>query len=130
MDQLKKLKTFEDACKVEGLNPKKVLPNIPPMFPDKHRKALVAIAKLIIIVAAANRLVNEGKQWKPNWKDHSEYKYFAWFEMRGSSGFRFHVYVRWYSHSGVGSRLAFKNSDTATYIGKKFEKLFKDFMVL
>ncbi|MEJ0030909.1 MAG: hypothetical protein WDO15_11290 [Bacteroidota bacterium] len=84
----------------------------------------------MIIVRAANRLVNEGKVWTPDWSNHQQAKYYAWFEMRGWSGFRFYDYDYWLSHSYVGSRLALKTSEAATYIGKKFEALYRDFMVI
>jgi hypothetical protein len=39
------------------------------------------ILKLLVLA------LNEG--WVPDWKNHNQYKYFPWFEMAGSSGFRF-----------------------------------------
>ena len=92
MKALAQLKTFEAACKVEGLDPKKVLPDFS-SYPKKDRKAMLAHAKLVIIARAANRLANNGKEWKPDWNNSGQYKYYPWFWMAGSSGFRFGDYA-------------------------------------
>ena len=128
--ELNELKRFEDACKVERLDPKKVLPDFSG-FPKKDRKSMAAHAKLVIIVRAANRIANGGKEWKPNFSDHSQYKYENWFvQDNGSSGFRFGVCGVWSTGSSVGSRLCFKSSDLAKYAGTQFIDLYSDFMTL
>lgn len=72
--------------------------------------------------------LNEG--WKPNWDDISEYKYYPWFDMRGSAGFRYHDYGNWAANTAVGSRLCFKSSELAEYAGTQFTELYKDFMII
>jgi len=72
--------------------------------------------------------LNEG--WKPNWNNDSEYKYFPWFYMGGSSGFRFNDYAYWRSGSYVGSRLCFKSRELAEYAGKQFTEQYKQFMII
>jgi hypothetical protein len=126
---LNQLTTFQDACKIEGLDPTKSLPEVS-MCPPAQQKAILAIAQLMIIVSAANRLVNDGEIWTPDWSNYKEYKYFAYFEMRGSSGFRCYVYANRGTGSGVGSRLAFKTAEAAEHVGRTFETLYKDFMVI
>ncbi len=80
----------------------------------------------MVVIAAA---LNEG--WTPDWSNSDEYKYFPWFEMRGSAGFRFvGRYDYWHSHSAVGSRLCFKSSELALYAGKTFEKTYEKFMTI
>ena len=74
------------------------------------------------------RSLNEG--WKPNWSNFNEAKYYAWFEMGGSSGFRFLGFVGWRSNSAVGSRLCFKTSELAVHAGKQFSEVYKQFMVI
>jgi len=116
------IKTFEAACKALGLNPKTV-----PDFshaPKQHQAALIAHYKLVIIAEA----LNEG--WKPTWKNDEEYKYYPWFEMESSKGFRFCVARYYYSVSDVGSRLCFRSRELAEYAGKTFLKLYKDYMIL
>lgn len=88
MENLKQIKTFADACKVEGLDAKKVIPDFAG-FPAEDRKAMIAHAKLIIIARAANRLANEGKVWIPDWSNSDQFKYSPWYYMSGSAGFRF-----------------------------------------
>jgi hypothetical protein len=123
------IKTFEDACKVERINAKKVLPKVT-SYPKKDQAALLAHAKLVIIARAINKVANNGKAWKPDWNNDNQYKYYAFFYMGGSSGFRYRVCVVWFSYSLVGSRLCFISREAAEYAGKQFEKLYKDYFVM
>ena len=123
------LKTFEDACKVEKLDPKKVIPDFK-LYPVKDRKAMIAHAKLVIIARALNRLANKGKQWKANWKDSSQYKYTPWFYMGGSSGFRYGGCDNWGSVSVVGSRLCFISWEVGKYAAEQFTKLYKEYFTM
>jgi hypothetical protein len=134
---LKKLKTFEDACKVEGLDPKKVIPDFS-CYPEQDRKAMVAHAKLVIVVRAANRLANGGKEWKADFSDHSQWKYEAWFYKEekksgkkkvGPSGFRFGDCDHWCSFSSVGSRLCSISRAACEYVAKQFIDLYRDYFV-
>lgn len=129
MKEYTEIKTFEDACKVEKLDPKKVVPDFK-AYPTKDRKAMIAHAKLVIIAKALNKLANKGKAWKPDWSNYDQWKYYPWFEMGGSSGFRYHGYVSWYSRSAVGSRLCFISRDVALYAGTQFTKLYKEYFVM
>ena len=119
-----KVKSFEDACQLLGIEP-----NVPEvsMLPENHQKAIVAHYKLVIIAEA----VNEG--WKPNWDNWDERKYYPWFDLEGSSsgaGFSYDDCDVWYSHSNVGSRLCFKTWELAEHIGKTFIDLYKDYFLL
>jgi hypothetical protein len=126
---LEQLKTFDDACKVEKLDPKKVLPDFSG-YPAKDRKAMIAHAKLVIIVRAANRLANGGKPWKPDFGNHDQWKYTAYFyHEKGSSGFRFGDVGGWASVSVVGSRLCFVSIEVAEYVGKTFLKLYNEYFL-
>ena len=124
-----KIKTFEAACKALKLNPAKVLPTVT-TFPVKHRNALVAHAKLIIIAEA----LNEG--WQPNWNDSSEWKYYPWFEVKADeknlsgSGLAYYVFAYWLSLTAVGSRLCFKSRELAEYAGKQFKKLYEEYFLI
>ena len=122
---MKKIKTFEDACKALGLDPKKSLPDFSG-YPEKHAKGMIAHAKLVIIAEA----LNEG--WTPDWTDGNWDKYYPWFEMGSPSGVGFSCgdYGHWLSGSSVGSRLCFKSSELAKYAGKQFEQLYKDYFVM
>jgi len=122
-----KIKSFEDACNALGINA--VEPDFSAM-PEKHRKALLAHYKLVIIAEA----FNEG--WKPDWYNSSEYKYYPWFDMSPEGqehtgcGFSFNVCDFDTSGTTVGSRLCYKSRELAEYAGKQFEELYKDYFLL
>jgi hypothetical protein len=126
MKKLIDLKTYEDACAILGIDPETV--SVSGVSTDDCN-ALYAVAKLFIIVRAANKLVNDGNEWKPDWND-GKWKYTAYFYIGGSSGFRSGGFGDWYSSSDVGSRLCFKTSEAAEYIGTQFTDLYKSFMLI
>lgn len=126
--EIEQLKTFEDACKVENLDPTTVIPDFS-CYPEKDRKSMIAHAKLVIIVRAANRLANEGNEWIPDFNNEDQWKYEAWFERRGSSGFRFGVCVGWYSCSLVGSRLCFISREVCEYVATQFIDLYNEYLL-
>ncbi|MEM8564917.1 MAG: hypothetical protein AAGF85_00555 [Bacteroidota bacterium] len=128
MKKLEELKTFEDACQVEGLDPEKVIPDFS-VYPEEDREAMAAHAKLVIIAKAANRLANEMQPWSPNWDNGKWDKYYPWFVLGGSSGFRYGGYDYWYSYSFVGSRLCFLSYKVAEYVGNQFIDLYKQYFV-
>ena len=120
---MKKIKSFEDACKALGLDPTKV-PEVS-MLPEKHQKALIAYYKLFIIAEALNA------GWQPNWNDWDEYKYYPWLSVEASeentsgSGLSFFDYAHAHSHSTVGSRLCFKTREIAEYAFEQFKELYE-----
>lgn len=127
------IKTFDDACAALGLNPFEEIPFAEPK--NDNQKAVNAAAKLFIIANALNG------DWKPNWYNWDEYKYFPWFDLSpekqdddegpaGGSGFSYYGYFCVYSYSGVGSRLVFKTRDLAEYAGKQFLDIYRDLMII
>jgi hypothetical protein len=121
-DIKERVKTFEDACKVLGIQQSELTVS---GELENDFKSLSAYAKLIIIT----RALNEG--WVPNWKDGDEYKYYPWFDLSSGSGLRYvDVYVSRTSYSYVGSRLCFLSSDLAEYAGKQFKKLYEEYFLL
>ncbi|WP_282037277.1 hypothetical protein [Aquimarina algiphila] len=129
MKNYQDLKTFEGACKVEGLDPKKVIPDFS-CYPEKDRKSMIAHAKLVIIVRAANRLANDGKEWMPDFSNYNETKYEAWFDLEeGSSGFRCADCVLWATYSFVGSRLCFISRQVCEYVANEFIELYKEYFL-
>lgn len=121
-----RVKTFEDACKVLGIDPVKSLPYENPT--EDEDKATNAFKKLILIAKA----LNEG--WKPDWGDSSQWKYYPWWDMRpeyGSGlGLSFDDYGYASSTSTVGSRLCFKSSALSDYFAKQFIELYSDMIVI
>lgn len=120
------IKTFKDACEYLKLDSKSIIPDSS-CFPEKHRKALDANAKLIIIVEAVNTIDNNGKEWFPDWTNPNEYKYYPWFEKGSSaSGFSYGDCVGWHSDTTIGSRLCFRTQEISEYVGTQFLDLYND----
>lgn len=123
MDITKKIKSYEDACKVLNLDPA----NLPVVenLPEKDRKSIIAYYKLTVII----RALNEG--WEPDWNDWNEYKYFNWFYL-DSAGFACAStsYAVSYPTANLGSRLCYKNATLARYASKKFEGLYLDYLFI
>lgn len=67
----KGIKSYEDACKVLGVQP--ISENAVATFPAEDRKSMLAYHKLTIIA----RAINGG--WKPDWNNRSQYKYYPVF---------------------------------------------------
>lgn len=111
------IKTFDDACKHQNIKADSV-PDFSG-FPEKHRKALIALTQLVVIASALN------DNWQPNWNNDDEYKYYPWFDMK--DGFVFDGVDSVYTYSDVGSRLCFKSRDIAKYAVDQFEDLYKDY---
>lgn len=130
MKKLTQLKTFEDACKLLGLDADKIVPDFS-CYPEQDREAMLAHAKLVIITRAANRIGNNGEDWIPDWDNGRWDKYYPWFYMDGgSSGFRVDVYVNWRSLSYVGSRLCFVSRAAAEYVAEQFIDLYRAYFVI
>ena len=125
---MKKITSYESACKALKLNPKK-LPIVTGL-PQEHQKALIAHYKLVIIVQA----LNDG--WKPDWRNPGQCKYYPYFYIdggkKGTSGFGFSAtdYVWTYTGTYGSSRLCFKTRELAEYAGKKFIKLYKEYILI
>jgi hypothetical protein len=119
-----RVKTFEDACAVLGIDPNEalVMTFSPTLSVDKI--SCLAYIKLIIIA----RALNEG--WTPDWSDSSQYKYVPWFKHQSGSGLSYDVYDYWLAFTGVGSRLCFKSAELAEYAGRQFEPEFRDYLTL
>lgn len=117
----KKIKSFEDACKKQGISTD--LPEVS-MLPEQLQKVVVSNYKLLIIAQA----INNG--WVPDWTD-CNWKYYPWFRMSSpGSGFSSDDYGGVITYSTVSSRLCFETSEQAEYVGKQFTDLYKDVMSL
>ena len=125
--EFKNIKSFEDACAKLGISPE--LP-VFPMAPEKHQKALIAHYKLVIIAQALNN------GWEPDWKNHSQWKYYPWMQIAATEekpagvGFSYYDYVNSRTRSGVGSRLCYQSSEIAIYAGEQFCDLYKDYFLI
>ncbi len=119
---MNKVKSFEDACNVLNIQP--VLP-IVDMLPEANQKAVITNYKLDVIQQALNG------EWKADWSNFSQYKYYPWFKMSSSGvGFSSDYYGYVYSGTCVGSRRVFSSSELAKYAGEQFIELYNDAMVV
>jgi hypothetical protein len=122
-----KVKTFEDACLVLGLDPE----NLPLVehLPEKDRKSIVAFYKLTIIT----RALNEG--WEPDFSDCKQLKYWNWVYVKSgaNAGFAF-VYSTYApsttTRADTGSRLCFKSEKLAMFAGKKFRDIYFEYLFI
>lgn len=111
-----RVKSFEDACEVLGLDACDTL--------DLHDTIDEAAYKKLKVIAAA---LNEG--WKPDWSNSNQYKWYPYFKMSGF-GFSAAYFDSGSSGTSVGSRLCFKSDELAEYAGKQFLSIYQDFLTL
>lgn len=135
--KLEDLQTVKDAYQYHGIDRSKAVPaSTLKFFPARHRKAIIAMADLVIVIETANMIENGGKKWTPDYSN-SSIKYEPWFYFEkasgkgGSSGFRLNVVDGWASTSGVGSRLAFLSDRVGRYVSttKAFLDLYNTFFL-
>jgi hypothetical protein len=110
-----RIKTFEDAQRETGR------PDVPEFneAPEEMREFLKAIYQAAVITKA---LVGD---WKPDWNDSSQRKWFPWFIM-SSGGFVFDGAYCGSSDADAGyaSRLCFPTEEMAEYAGRQFTDVY------
>ena len=123
-----KVKSYEDVCKIKGIDPVKSLP-----FPEAKTDEEKAINGFTKITRTID-VLNEG--WKPNWNNWEERKYYPWFDLEtdeaaGSGvGFSCNGFGFVYSYSIVSSRLVLKSRELVEHIVKYFLEDYKAFMTI
>jgi hypothetical protein len=123
----KRVKTFEDACAVLGLDPKQ-LPEVD-RLPEKDRQSIIAYYKLTIIARALN------KGWEPDFADCNQWKYWNWFyvETDGAAAGFSCAYTNGaasYTNAYIGSRLCFSTRKLATYARENFRDLYFEYLFI
>lgn len=122
-----RVKTYEDACKVLGVEPI----NEQNAKAQGFRSDEIARRKLETIAAA----LNEG--WKPDWNNTDQYKYYPYFYIqenakgKGSAGLscaNTH-YTAATTYAYLGSRLCFYASRLARYAGNQFTDLYEQILI-
>ncbi len=104
-----KVKTFEDACNLLKVDPS-AIPNI-------------SSEKLKVITKALN------EDWKPDWSNSSERKWYLFFEHNEEAkGLVFDDVSDWNTVTIASSRLCFKSRDLAEYAAKQFKELYEDYI--
>lgn len=119
----KEIKSYEDACKVLGIQP--ISDNAVAAFPAEDRKSMLAYHKLTIIA----RAINGG--WKPDWNNVNQYKYYPvfYYESAGLS-FASTYSAASATNAYLGSRLCFKTEAMSDYAAATFADLYTDFYCL
>lgn len=122
-----RVKTYEDACKVLGVEPI----NEQNAKAQGFRSDEIARRKLETIAAA----LNEG--WKPDWNNTDQYKYYPYFYIqenakgKGSAGLSCAsaTYTATNAIAYFGSRLCFYASRLARYAGNQFTDLYEQILI-
>ena len=118
----KTIKTFEDACKKENVNPKD-LPIVDHLLPE-FRKPTIAVYKLFIIFKA----INNG--WEADYTNGNQYKYFPWSIVLSSGvGFDYSYYDFGAAATSVGVRLCTNTPEKALYIAEQFKEIRADYLL-
>lgn len=117
-DSYKDIKTFEDACAAEGIDP---------ISFREARKNLPADTYAYEQLKVISKALNGGEHM--NYNDTEEYKYYPWFNAVGSSsGFSFGGFFYDNSYSYVGSRLTYKTREIAKYAGEQFLEIYNQYI--
>lgn len=92
-----------------------------------HQKALIALEKLIVIAEAWNKADN----FVPDYDNTNQYKWFPWFQKRGTAWFVYAStsYAASLAGAYFGSWLCFSTSERAEQFGKQFIDLWNDFLL-
>lgn len=122
-----RVKTYEDACKVLGVEPI----NEQNAKAQGFRSDEIARRKLETIAAA----LNEG--WKPDWNNTDQYKYYPYFYIqenakgKGSAGLSYALtsYAATNTFAYFGSRLCFYASRLARYASNQFTDLYEQILI-
>lgn len=122
-----RVKTYEDACKVLGVEPI----NEQNAKAQGFRSDEIARRKLETIAAA----LNEG--WKPDWNNTDQYKYYPYFYIqenakgKGSAGlsYAYTVNAATFTSAYIGSRLCFYALRLARYAGNQFTDLYEQILI-
>lgn len=128
----KKIKTFEDACKDQNIDPS-ALPDVSKL-PVGIGKFLIAAYKLAVINVSLNKN-DKGEPTKADWSDSDEAKWFPWMEVeadeesRSGSGLSFGVAGFDRSDTRVASRLTCRSREIARYFFEQFKGLWEDYIL-
>lgn len=122
-----RVKTYEDACKVLGVEPI----NEQNAKAQGFRSDEIARRKLETIAAA----LNEG--WKPDWNNTDQYKYYPYFYIqenakgKGSAGLSYAstTNAATNAYAAIGSRLCFYASRLARYASNQFTDLYEQILI-
>lgn len=119
-----RVKTYEDACAVLGIDPHTSMPDTSDC-PKEDRRAYIAFHKLVVIT----RALNEG--WRPDWSNTDQPKWFNWWYANGNAGLAcaYSNGAPSYACAHFGSRLCFKSEALADYAAETFKGLYEEYLM-
>src|ERR1035437_5584293 len=116
-----RIKTFKDACEDQGIDPGTAVPY--PNPGNDHEEAVNGVAQIFIIAKSLNG------DWKANFKNTSQYKYYPWFKDSGSgSGLSYFVCVRWRTDTAFGGCPFFSCGGNGEDGGKQNISIYNKFL--
>lgn len=65
------------------------------------------------------------QEWKPNWSNTNEYKYYPYFSLSSAGGLVYYGFVNCYGDF-FGGVAFYKDSKTAKYVGETYTKEYED----
>lgn len=115
---LDRIKSYEDSCADQG-RPVLDISAFSALHEDDREYSFFH-HRVTTIIRSLNRK-EDGTYWVPDFSDSDQPKYYLLYEWGSSgSGFRFYDYNYGYVGSSVGSRLHFKDKETALYFKDNF----------
>ena len=118
---MESIKTVEDAFKATGM------PATPEFseVPEELRAYFKAVYEVVVITRA---LVGD---WKPDWTNWDQPKWFPWFDMQSSGSFVFGdtYYDGSTANAGDASRLCFPTEELAEYAGRQFTDIYSNIIL-
>jgi len=117
---MESIKTVEDALNVTGMPVTPEFNEVPEEMRDYFKAVYAAVAITKAIVG----------DWKADWNDGSQRKWYPWFEM-SSGGFVFDGAScgRSYALAGCSSRLCFPTEEMAEYAGRTFTDVYSQIIL-
>jgi hypothetical protein len=121
---LKKIKTYEDICKLDGVHPINSLPYPNPQ--TRQEKWVNAVVKIERII----RVINNG--WEADFSNSRQPKWYIWWRYdKESSGFVFDYSDAScaYTASHVGARFCYETREQCEHVARHFTKEFNEFLL-
>lgn len=118
------IKTFEDVCKMQNVNPIDMLPFRNPFITSDQ-----SACNMLVQLRMINRALCQ--DWEADYEDDNQKKWRPWFKYDTSSScFRFSgsYYGSSHAFAGSGVRLVFPTKELSDYFGTQFEKLNSDYL--
>lgn len=119
---ISRIKTFDDILMISGKSYEEILPWKDPK--TKEQKSQNAFAKIQLI----SEVYNEGEIL--NWGNHSQYKWYPWFEKKALVGWVFDCSYCCDGGAAMGSGCYFKSKELSDDAAKKFPEIYIDYLPL